>query len=32
MRNQRGEGKLGCFISILVLGVVGAVAYKAVPI
>jgi len=32
MRNQRGEGKLGCFISILILGVVGAVAYKAVPV
>ena len=32
MRNQSGEGKLGCFISILILGVVGAVAYKAVPV
>ena len=32
MRNQRGEGKLGCFISVLILGVVGAVAYKAVPV
>ena len=32
MRNQRGEGKLGCFISMLVLGVVGAVAYRAVPV
>ena len=32
MRNQSGEGKLGCFISILILGVVGALAYKAVPV
>ena len=32
MRTQSGEGKLGCFISILVLGVLGAVAYKAVPV
>ena len=32
MRNQSGEGKLGCFISILIMGVVGALAYKAVPV
>jgi hypothetical protein len=32
MRHQRGEGKIGCFVSLLVLGVVGAAAYKAVPI
>lgn len=29
---QRGEGKLGCIFSMLVLGVVAAVAYKAVPV
>jgi hypothetical protein len=32
MRHQRGEGKIGCFVSLLVLGVLGAAAYKAVPI
>jgi len=32
MRRQRGEGKLGCLMSILVLGALGAVAYKAVPV
>lgn len=32
MRHQRGEGKLGCLISLLVLGSLGAAAYKAVPI
>ena len=32
MRHQRGEGKLGCLVSLLVLGVVGATAFKAVPI
>jgi hypothetical protein len=32
MRQQRGEGKIGCIISMLVLGVVAAAAYKAVPI
>ncbi len=32
MRTQRGEGKLGCIISMLVLGVVGGAAYKAVPV
>ncbi|HJW71260.1 MAG TPA: hypothetical protein VJ486_00270 [Geothrix sp.] len=29
---QRGEGKIGCIISILILGVVLAAAYKAVPV
>ena len=32
MRHQRGEGKIGCFLSLLVLGVVGAAAVKAVPV
>lgn len=32
MRHQRGEGKIGCFVSLLVLGTLGAVAYKAVPV
>lgn len=32
MRQQRGEGKLGCIVSLLVLGVLGAAAYKAVPV
>jgi hypothetical protein len=29
---QRGEGKIGCIISILILGAVAAAAYKAVPV
>ena len=32
MRQQRGEGKIGCIISMLVLGVLGAAAVKAVPV
>lgn len=32
MRHQRGEGKLGCIVSMLVLGALGAVAYKVVPV
>lgn len=32
MRHQRGEGKLGCLVSLLVLGTLGAAAYKAVPV
>jgi hypothetical protein len=32
MHHQRGEGKLGCIFSMLVLGALGAVAYKAVPV
>lgn len=31
-RSQRGEGKIGCIISLLVLAVLVAVAYKAVPV
>ena len=32
MRHQRGEGKFGCIVSLLLFGTVGAVGYKAVPI
>ncbi len=32
MRQQRGEGKIGCIISMLVLGILGAAAVKAVPV
>jgi hypothetical protein len=32
MRTQRGEGKTGCFISLLVLGTLTAAAIKAVPV
>jgi len=32
MRRQRGEGKFGCIVSLLVVGVLGAAAYKAVPV
>ena len=32
MRRQRGEGKLGCIVSLLVAGALAAVAYKAVPV
>jgi len=32
MHHQRGEGKIGCIFSMLVLGALGAVAYKAVPV
>jgi hypothetical protein len=32
MRQQRGEGKIGCLITLLVLGALGAAAYKAVPV
>jgi hypothetical protein len=32
MRHQRGEGKIGCIVSMLVLGVLGAAAFKAVPV
>lgn len=32
MRHQRGEGKIGCIVSLLVIGVLGAAAYKAVPV
>ena len=32
MQQQRGEGKIGCIVSLLVLGVLGAAALKAVPV
>jgi len=32
MRKQRGEGKIGCIVSMLVLGLIVAVAIKAVPV
>jgi hypothetical protein len=32
MQRQRGEGKIGCILSMVILGVLGAAAYKAVPI
>lgn len=32
MRHQRGEGKIGCIISLLVFGALAAAAYKAVPV
>ncbi len=32
MRNQRGEGKFGCVVSLLVFGAMGAIGYKAVPV
>jgi hypothetical protein len=32
MHGQRGEGKIGCLATLLVLGVLGAAAFKAVPV
>ena len=32
MRHQRGEGKFGCIVSLLLFGTMGAVGYKAVPV
>jgi hypothetical protein len=32
MQHQRGEGKIGCIVSLLVLGVLGAAAYKVLPV
>jgi hypothetical protein len=32
MRKQRGEGKIGCIFTLLILGVVGAAAFKAIPV
>ena len=32
MRKQRGEGKFGCIVTLLILGAMGATAYKAVPV
>jgi len=31
-RNQRGEGKIGCFLTLLVLLLAGAAALKVVPV
>lgn len=30
--SQRGEGRIGCFLSAVVIGVVGAAGYKALPV
>ncbi|MDP2876119.1 MAG: hypothetical protein Q8O00_08050 [Holophaga sp.] len=30
--NQRGEGKVGCIVSLLVLAILGAVGIKAIPV
>lgn len=32
MQTQRGEGKVGCILTMLILGAVGAIAYKAIPV
>lgn len=32
MRHQRGEGKIGCIVSLLVFGALAAAGYKAVPV
>ena len=32
MQHQRGEGKTGCIVTMLVLGLLGAVAYKVIPV
>ncbi|WP_291273012.1 hypothetical protein [Geothrix sp.] len=32
MRHQRGEGKIGCIISLLVFGTLAAAGYKAIPV
>ena len=32
MRHQRGEGKIGCILSLLVFGALAAAGYKAVPV
>ncbi len=32
MRHQSGEGKIGCIVTLLVLGLLGGAAYKAVPV
>ena len=32
MRRQRGEGKFGCIVSLLIVGALAAAAYKAVPV
>lgn len=32
MQHQRGEGKIGCIITLLVVGLLGAAAYKVIPV
>lgn len=32
IHRQRGEGKVGCFLTLLVLGVIAAVALQVVPV
>ena len=32
MKRQRGEGKIGCIVSLLVFGTLAAAAYKAGPV
>ncbi|HEX4845632.1 MAG TPA: hypothetical protein VFV26_05390 [Geothrix sp.] len=32
MKHQRGEGKIGCIVSLLVFGALAAAGYKAVPV
>ncbi len=32
MLNQRGEGKLGCIVSLLIMGILVATSIKAVPV
>lgn len=32
MSNQRGEGKLGCIVTLLIVGLIAAVGYKIVPV
>ncbi|WP_243325274.1 hypothetical protein [Geothrix sp. SG200] len=32
MKRQRGEGKIGCIVSLLVFGTLAAAGYKAVPV
>lgn len=32
MLNQRGEGKLGCIATLLIVGLIAAIGYKAVPV
>ena len=32
MQRQRGEGKIGCIVILLILALTGAVAFKVVPI
>lgn len=32
MRHQRGEGKVGCILSLLIFGTLGAVGLKAIPV